>query len=100
MQYVNFAGRTAETALNEAGFQAVAKLKNITEMGHFIKRMVGSMDLTIVKHGREGFRGFVSLHSGQNMTESGTNKTTMESLKHGREGFRGFVSLHSGQNMT
>jgi len=82
MQYIDFAGRTAETVLSEAGFQAVAKLKNSTEMGHFIKRMVGSMDLTIVKHGRKGFRGFATLHSGQqNMTESGTNKTTMESLK-------------------
>lgn len=82
MQYIDFAGRTAETVLSEAGFQSVAKLKNNTEMGHFIKRVVGSMDLTIVKHGRKGLKRFVALHSGQqNMTGSGTNKTTMESLK-------------------
>lgn len=82
MQYINFAGRTAETVLNEPGFQSVVKLKNHTEMGHFITRLVDSMDLTIVKHGREGFKRFVSLHGGQKSTmDSEANKTSLEALK-------------------
>jgi len=82
MQYVQFAGRTAETALNEQGFQSVAKLRNDTEMGHFIERIVGSMDLTVVKHGRQGLEQFAALYSGQdNTTEAGPNKTTVELVK-------------------